>query len=229
MARLLLVEDDARIRGAILRALADRGHAVDYADRGLLAVDRIINDPPELVILDLGLPDVDGRDLLRMIRGVSQVPVVVATARDDDEEVVATLDAGADDYVIKPYSAAQLEARIRAVLRRRASDASTGQLVTVGELVIDFAARVARHAGDALDLSRKEFDLLAHLARNVGQVVSRSDIIAEVWRQPLGGADRTLDVHVSWLRKKLGETASAPVYLHTVRGVGIKLVEPGAS
>lgn len=229
MARLLLVEDDARIRAAVLRALADRGHAVEFVDRGLAAVDRILHDAPDLVILDLGLPDVDGVDLLRMIRGISDVPIVVATARDDDEDVVATLDAGADDYVIKPYSSAQLEARIRAVLRRRAADETTGQQLSVGGLTIDLAARDAHLDGVRLDLARMEFDLLAHLARNVGQVVNRHDLIAEVWRQPLGGADRTLDVHVSWLRKKLGESAAEPRYLVTVRGVGIKLVDPGAS
>ncbi len=226
MARLLLVEDDVRIRSALLRSLTERGHAVDHVDKGMPAIEKVMNGAFDLVVLDLGLPDVDGIDLLRMLRGVSDVPVVVSTARDDEAVIVRTLDAGADDYLVKPFSGAQLEARVRAVLRRRET-ASAQEEIVVGGLVIDIAGREAMLDGKPLELTRKEFDLLAHLAGRAGQVVTRDEIVAEVWRQPLGGADRTLDVHVSWLRKKLGESANEPRYLHTVRGVGIKMVDPG--
>jgi two-component system KDP operon response regulator KdpE len=179
-----------------------------------------------VVVLDLGLPDLDGADLLRMLRGVSSIPVIVATARDEEAEVVRLLDAGADDYVVKPYSAAQLDARIRAVLRRGAGGSDGASELAVGALRLDPQRRVATLSGAILDLSRLEFDLLAHLMRRSPEVVPRRELLAEVWRQPHGGADKTIDVHLSWLRRKLGETAGDPRYLHTVRGVGIKLEAP---
>ena len=189
------------------------------------ALSAIVDEQPDVVVLDLGLPDMDGGDLLRMLRGVSAVPVVVATARDDEAEIIRLLDAGADDYVVKPYSADQMEARVRAVLRRMGTDGGVTKLA-VGALSIDLAAREAHLDGEALELTRKEFELLGFLAERAGHVVSKQEIMAEVWRQPYGGADKTIDVHLSWLRRKLGETASDPTYLHTVRGVGVKLVAP---
>jgi DNA-binding response OmpR family regulator len=179
-----------------------------------------------VVVLDLGLPDLDGGELLRMLRAVSQVPVIVATARDDEREIVRLLDAGADDYVVKPYSGEQLDARLRAVLRRGAQSEHAGT-IEVGGLRIEPDRREATLDGALLDLTRKEFDLLTHLAAHAGSVVSRRELLAEVWHQPMGGADKTIEVHLSWLRRKLGETAADPRYLHTVRGVGIKLQAPG--
>jgi DNA-binding response OmpR family regulator len=139
--------------------------------------------------------------------------------------VVRTLDSGADDYLIKPFSVAQLEARVRALLRR-GSGGGTDETVQVGDLRIDAAAREATLDGRALDLSPKEFDLLRVLAERAGEVVSKRALMAEVWREPYGGAERTVDVHLSWLRNKLGETAQHPRYLRTVHGVGVKLVDP---
>jgi len=222
VAVLLIVEDDLRIRTALTRALTERGHAVASEPAGMPALQRIIDDPPDLVVLDLGLPDVDGIRLLRMLRPISAVPVIVATARDDDSATVAALDAGADDYVVKPFSADQLDARIRAVLRRSASPEAT--LLEVGDLVVDVRARTAVLAGRSLDLRPREFDLLAYLAARPGEVVTRRTLLADVWQSPYGGADKTVDVHLSWLRRKLGETAAEPRMLHSVRGVGIKLV-----
>jgi DNA-binding response OmpR family regulator len=190
-------------------------------------LSQVLEWRPDVVVLDLGLPDLDGSELLKMIRAVSPVPVIVATARDDEAEIVRLLDRGADDYLTKPFSADQLDARIRAVLRR-ASAAPEPDAITVGELSIDRATREANLAGVPLGLTRLEFDLLWYLARRQGTVVSKRDLVGEVWRQPYGGADRTVDVHLSWLRRKLGETAAEPRYLHTVRGVGVKLVDPGA-
>jgi DNA-binding response OmpR family regulator len=220
-----VIEDDVEIRRLVADALSQGGHDVESAATGMEGLELAVKSRPDLMLLDMGLPDLDGSDLLRMIRSVSDVPIIVITARGADEVVVRTLDAGADDYLIKPFSISQLEARVRAVLRRGSS--SNGlSVVRVGDLEIDPSAREAHLAGDLLDLSPKEFDLLRVLAERVGQVVAKRDLLAEVWREPYGGSDRTIDVHLSWLRSKLGETASDPRYLRTVHGVGIKLVDP---
>jgi len=227
MAAILIIEDDQRIRERLARALAERGHAVDTRRTGFEGLSAAVDDRPDVVVLDLGLPDVDGAELLKMIRAVSPVPIVVATARTEESGIVALLDAGADDYVVKPFSVDHLEARLRAVLRRSEAAGAAGP-ITVGGLSIDLAGREATLDGTHLELSRKEFDLLVHLAENVGEVVSKRDLLAEVWREPYGGSDSTVDVHLSWLRKKLGETAAEPRYLRTVYGVGVKLVDPGS-
>ena len=226
MSSIFLVEDDHRIRSLLVQGLAERGHAVRAEGRAVDALREIVEWKPDVVVLDLGLPDMDGADALKMLRAVSSVPVVVATARDDEAEIVSLFNAGADDYVVKPFSVDHLEARIRALLRRSGSSAPD-PVITVGELRIDTVAREATLAGARLDLSRKEFDLLAFLAGRAGEVVTKRELLAEVWRQPYGGGDKTVDVHMSWLRRKLGETATEPRYLHTVRGVGIKLTGPG--
>ena len=224
---MLVIEDDAAIRAALTRELVEAGHAVRTETTGAAALAAVVDWRPDVIVLDLGLPDIDGRDVLGMIRGVSTVPVIVATARDDETEMIALLDAGADDYVVKPYRAEQIEARMRAVLRRAEARADGPQALVVGGLVVDEARRVATFDDTPLELTRLEFDLLAHLARRSPQVVSRRELLAEVWNQPYGGSDKTVDVHLSWLRRKLGESASEPRYLHTVRGVGIKLERPG--
>ena len=225
MAAVFLVEDDLHIREAVARALEAKGHAVRSASSGAEGLRAVVDDPPDVVVLDLGLPDLDGAQLLKMLRAVSSVPVVVATARDDEDEIVRLLDAGADDYLVKPFSGEQLEARIRAVLRRAASPDAPAALV-VGQLRIDPRSRRVELDGVAVELTRKEFDLLHHLATRAGEVVTRRELVSAVWQQPLGGADKTLEVHLSWLRRKLGETAAAPRYLHTVRGVGVMLAAP---
>ena len=225
MASILIVEDDQRIRERLTKALAERGHAVDARRTGFEGLSAAVDQRPDVVVLDLGLPDIDGAELLKMIRAVSEVPVIIATARSDETAIVALLDSGADDYVTKPFSVDQLEARIRAVLRRSEAKLASAPIV-VGGLHIDLGGRVATLDGMPLELSRKEFDLLAHLAERAGDVVSKRDLLAEVWREPYGGGDSTVDVHLSWLRRKLGETAAEPRYLRTVYGVGVKLVAP---
>ncbi len=225
MPSIVIVEDEQRIRELAARGLARNGHDVTGAATAMEGLERIVQDAPDLVVLDLGLPDLDGLELLKMIRAVSDVPVIVATARGDDPDVVRTLDAGADDYVVKPFSVDQLEARVRAVLRRAAGTAQEGPLV-VGPLVIDVAGRSARLDGEELELAPKEFDLLRYLAERPGHVVSKRELLAEVWREPYGGGEKTVDVHLSWLRRKLGETAAAPRLIRAVHGVGVKLVAP---
>ena len=228
MASVLVIEDDLGIRESVAHALVGAGHVVRTEASGAAALAAAVAWVPDVVVLDLGLPDIDGADVLRMLRGVSAVPVIVATARDDEREIVRLLDGGADDYVVKPYAATQLEARIRAVLRRADQSGPGGDPdVAVGGLVVAPARREATLDGRPLDLTRLEFDLLAHLARRSPEVVSRRELLAEVWRQPYGGADKTVDVHLSWLRRKLGETGTSPRYLRTVRGVGVRLTAPG--
>ena len=226
MPVVVIIEDDPRIRAGVALALDDRGHAVTSASSGMAGLKLVVDERPEVVVLDLGLPDIEGLDLLRMVRAVSAVPIIVATARDDDHQIVATLDAGADDYVVKPYSADQLDARIRAVLRR--AGLGPASALTVGRLVVDEAAHEVHLAGVPLDLSPTEFELLAYLAAHAGQVVTKRQLLGAIWHQPYGGADKTVDVHLSWLRRKLGESAVEPRYLHTIRGVGVKLVDPEA-
>ena len=226
MAQVLVVEDDATIRSSIIRGLTDRGHAVFSAPTAMAGLEQAVSARPDVVILDLGLPDLDGTAMLRMLRGVSDVPVIVATARDDESEIVAVLDAGADDYVIKPFGLAQLDARIRAVLRRGAED-ERAAAVAVGGLRVDPRSREASLDGRVLELTPREFDLLHYLAARAGEVVSKRELLTEVWQQPYGGADKTVDVHLSWLRRKLGETAQQARYLHAVRGVGVRLAAPG--
>jgi two-component system, OmpR family, KDP operon response regulator KdpE len=227
VAQLLLVEDDAAIRSALIRTLTEYGHAVTSMPTAMAALQQLLESPPDLILLDLGLPDIGGYEALRMMRAISSVPVVVVTARDDEADIIRVLDAGADDYVIKPFGAGQIEARIRAVLRRAGQgDPNAAGPLTVGGLRLDLDGHEATLDDAPLDLSRREFDLLHYLALRAGQVVTRRDLLTHVWRLPYGGADKTVDVHVSWLRRKLGETAQHPRYLHTVRGVGIKLSPP---
>ena len=222
---MLIIEDDATIRTALVRALTARNHSTMTSPTAMDGLQSLVAHRPDVVLLDLGLPDLDGASLLAMIRSVSDVPVIVVSARDDGEGIVALLDAGADDYLVKPFAVDQLDARIRAVLRRAEQVVVTGPVV-VGGLVIDARSRAVALDGGTLDLSPKEFDLLYYLAERAGEVISKRELLAEVWHQPYGGADRTVDVHLHWLRRKLGETAEAPRYLHRVRGVGLRLAAP---
>ena len=226
MPHILVIEDEPAVRSALLRTLAAAGWATSSAGTGMSGLEALVRGRPDLVVLDLGLPDVDGVALLRMLRAVNQVPVIVASAQDQDRTVVAALDAGADDYVIKPFGADTLAARIRAVLRRGADAGPTATVLVVGGLELSVETRTAVLDGAVLELSPKEFDLLTYLARRPGHVISKRELLAEVWSQPYTHTDKTVDVHLSWLRAKLGETARVPRYLHTVRGVGVKVSPP---
>ena len=230
MTSVLVVEDDEAIRSAVRRGLTERGHAVATAATGMSGLEQVLADRPQVVLLDLGLPDVDGLALISMIRATSQVPIIVITARDDDPTMVKALDSGADDYVVKPFGTDQVAARIRAVLRRSGGDSgSAPEPIRVGELVVDERSRTATLAGTPLELARKEFDLLLALASRPGEVVTKRELLADIWQQAYGGSERSVDVHLSWLRRKLGESAAEPRYLHVVRGVGVRLVDPGRS
>jgi DNA-binding response OmpR family regulator len=229
MPTVLVVEDEPVVQDALVRALTDLGHAVLAVGTALEALREATANEPALVILDLGLPDLDGATMLQMLRSVSDVPVIVATANGDEATTAKLLDAGADDYIVKPFSPDHFAARVRAVLRRVGQSnphMDSDDLLVVGELRLDLAQRTAMLGDRPLVLTRLQFDLLVYLAERKGRVVPRSELIEAVWKQPYLGGTQTIDVQVSWLRRKLGETAATPRYLHTVRGVGFRLVAP---
>lgn len=224
MAKILLVEDDGAIRAALDESLTGHGHVVRAYGKAFDALRVATDESHDLVILDLGLPDLDGETTLHMLRSITDIPIIVATARSDDATIVRLLNAGADDYVVKPFSSEQIAARIAAILRRAAT--SDDNVLRIGGIRIDRLKRVVWLENRVLNLSRLEFDLLTYLAGKPGEVVSRRELIKAVWRLPHVGNDQTVDVHLSWLRKKLGESASEPKYVHTIRGVGVKLSAP---
>jgi len=223
--RILIVEDEASIAEPFARLLEREGFRTTVAGTAAAALDAARSERPDLVLLDLVLPDGDGRDVCRTLRGESGVPVIMLTARGSETDRVVGLELGADDYVVKPFSAAEVIARIRAVLRRTAStppprDAAQ---IRIRELEVDLRARRATVAGTPLELSRKEFDLLAELVAHAGEVVRREDLMSRVWDVNWFGSTKTLDVHIGWLRRKLGD----PTYVDTVRGVGFRFASPG--
>lgn len=203
---VVLIEDDPHIRRLAAESLAKDGFDVETAGGAMEGLQMVVAQKPDVVVLDLGLPDLDGVELLRMLRAISSVPVIVATAREGDSHVVAALDSGADDYLVKPYSVTQLAARIRAVLRR-AETRNTEVPISIGGLKIDRQARDVTLEGVSLVLSPKEFDLLALLAERSGEVVTKRELLAEVWRQPYGGGDRTV---ASICRRSARSSASRP-------------------
>ena len=227
MVRVLLVEDDQRLRQAVTADLERRGHVVQAVASALEALRAVAQQVPELVILDLGLPDLDGAQALQMIRGVSMVPVLVATARDDEREVISVLNAGADDYLIKPFSPEHLDARISGLMRR-VKDENRDDVLVLGGLTLKRRSRQVALDGAQVDLTRREFDLLAYLMSRPGEVVTRQELLQQVWQNP-DGDEKIIDAQLSWLRRKLGDQASQPRYLHTVRGVGVKLDAPTAA
>jgi len=220
VAQVLVVEDDPTIRSALVRGLTERGHAVASAPTGLAGLEHAVGHRPDVVVLDLGLPDVDGAAVLRMLRGVSRVPVVVATARDDEAEIVAVLDAGADDYVVKPFKPQELIARVRARLRR--GDEPEPERLTIGDLAIDVAGHSVTRDGSAVSLTPLEFDLLVALARKPWQVFTREVLLEQVWGYRHAGDTRLVNVHVQRLRSKIEHDPEHPEIVVTVRGVGYK-------
>jgi two-component system, OmpR family, response regulator RegX3 len=229
--RILVVEDEDSISEPFAEALRRAGFEPLVTRTAAGALELAVAFEPDLVMLDLNLPDGDGRDVCRELRRQSDVPIVMLTARGTEMDKIVGLELGADDYVVKPFSAREVISRIRAVLRR--SDSRNGgepeKPLHVGELELDPAARTARLAGEELDLSRKEFDLLAELMRNAGRVVKREDLMSKVWDVNWFGSTKTLDVHVGWLRRKLGDDPNDPRYIETVRGVGFRFAAPEVS
>lgn len=228
---VLLVEDDPAVAAGVRDGLTANGYTVHHVATGAEALKAAGAMPaPELVLLDLGLPDIDGRDVCRSIRNASAVPIIVISARDDEVDKVVGLELGADDYLTKPFGIRELIARIRAVLRRvnpplsnSSTDNPTAQ--DVGSLSIDRRTQRVYLRGVEISLTNKEFGLLSFLAEDPGAVCRRTEILSEVWETDWYGPTKTVDAHVASLRKKLGDAD----WIEAVRGVGFRLVEPGAS
>jgi two-component system response regulator RegX3 len=221
--RVLLIEDEESIHEPLAAALEREGFAAEVATTAAAGLEMFRTRAPDLVLLDIMLPDGDGRDLLREIRRSSRIPVVMLTARGEEMDRVLGLELGADDYVSKPFSARELTARIRAVMRRVAAPPPTEESVLkIGDVAMDLKTRQVTQSGQHIELTLKEYELLRVLMEQAGRVVTREDLIDEVWDPNWFGPTKTLDVHISSLRKKLAENPSSPRYIHTARGVGFR-------
>jgi DNA-binding response OmpR family regulator len=223
MSRILIIEDDERIRSSMRLALEDEGYTVDDVASGEEGVARFTEQPAELVLIDLMLPGIDGFEACRTLRRQSTVPVIMVTARSDTHDVVAGLEAGADDYVTKPFVAKELAARIRALLRRARPVDSGPDALTFGDVELIPDAGVVRRAGVEVHCTRTEFRLLCELAENPGKVLSREQLLERVWGYDYFGDGRLVDVHVRRLRTKVEPDPANPQFILTVRGMGYKL------
>ena len=223
---ILMVEDEESITVPLAEALRREGFETQVAGTVAEALEKAGQQMPDLVLLDVMLPDGSGYDVCRTLRERSKVPIIMLTARGEETDRIVGLELGADDYIVKPFSAREVAARIRAVLRRTgdAQSAAAGRegAIEVGPVRLDRNRREASVGGDDLDLTRKEFELLDLLLRAAGSVVSRERLIDEVWDTNWFGSTKTLDVHVSSLRRKLGDDSQNPRFIHTVRGVGFR-------
>lgn len=221
--RILVVEDDERILTAVTFALEDEGWQVVKADSGEVALAEFHKDTIDLVLIDIMLPGIDGFELCRQIRSISDVPIIMVTARDDTHDIVAGLEAGADDYLTKPFAPKELSARIRALLRRSRSDSTNEPLLRVGDLELNRDEGVVSLGDKKIHLTRTEFHLLYELAENPNKVRSREYLLEKVWGYGYFGDGRLVDVHVRRLRTKIEVDAASPQYVVTVRGMGYKL------
>jgi two-component system, OmpR family, response regulator RegX3 len=227
---ILMVEDEESITVPLSEALAREGFDTEIAGTAAEALELAGRVGPDLVLLDVMLPDGSGYDVCRELRRGSRVPIIMLTARGEETDRIVGLELGADDYIVKPFSAREVAARIRAVLRRAGEGAGApagrAEALEVGDLRLEPARRSAILAGEELDLTRKEFELLELLMREAGSVLTRERLIDEVWDVNWFGSTKTLDVHVSGLRRKLGDDPASPRYLHTIRGVGFRFSGP---
>ncbi len=223
---VLLIDDDARLFELLHGYLAEHGFALSHASDGARGLAALESSAPDAVLLDVMMPGMDGLEVLRRIRARSTVPVVMLTARGDEADRIVGLEVGADDYVHKPFSARELVARLRAVLRRASGGAPVERL-EVQDILIDIDARIITRAGVAIDLTGIEFDLLVALARRAGRVVPRDGLLAAAGRDDVIVGERTVDVHISHLRQKLGDDPRSPALIKTVRGVGYVLSRGG--
>ena len=220
---VLLVEDEQSIAEPFAKALARGGFRPTVVRTGAEALELAATLDPDVVLLDLALPDGDGRDVCRRLRHDSDVAIIMVTASGTVTDRVVGLELGADDYVVKPFAVGEVIARIRAVLRRGPGERGRSETLVAQSLRIDVGARRAWLSDRELELTRKEFDLLVRLARQAGRVVTREDLMSDVWDMNWFGSTKTLDVHIAWLRRKLGDDPATPTYIHTVRGVGFRL------
>ena len=218
---IVVVDDEPNIADLVDMYLARDGFRVLKAPSGEAGLQAVKDHRPRLVVLDVGLPDIDGLEVCKRLRATSQIPVIFLTARDSEVDRVVGLELGGDDYLTKPFSPAELVARVKAVLRRVDGGAAP-EVVQCGSAAIDVGRREVRVAGAPVEFTTKEFDLLRVLVRDAGKVVTREQIMREVWDTNWWGSTKTLDMHISWLRRKLGDDAGSPRYITTVRGVGFR-------
>jgi len=229
MPTILLIEDNATLAETLRYNLEREGYAVIQATDGIQAIEMVHQENPDLLILDIMLPRLDGFSVCRILRQESTVPIIMLTARQDEIDRIAGLELGADDYVSKPFSLGELLARIRAILRRseRQPTAANREILEAGSLRVDTKSRRAWRNSDELSLPQKEFDLLTCLMRNRGIALSRDLLLERVWGFDFVGDSRTVDVHIRWLRGKIETDPSHPAYIQTVRGVGYRFEAPG--
>jgi DNA-binding response OmpR family regulator len=221
--RVLIVEDDLSVAAGVIEGLTAASFEVQHVETGRAAIDAMVTFEPDIIILDLGLPDMDGTDVCRTIRATSSTPIIIVSARDEEIDRVVTLEMGADDYVVKPFGMRELVARIRAVYRRTApTEADRGPERRFGSLVIDERSRRVMLADAEVFLTPKEFDLLAYLASDAGAVLRRAEILHTVWNTNWYGTTKTLDAHIAAIRKKLGD----PGWIVSVRGIGFRFGPP---
>ncbi len=221
---ILLVEDERAITEPLAEALEREGFVPALARTAAEAMEKSRGPEPDLVLLDIGLPDGSGLDVCRELRRQTEIPIIMLTARGSEADRVAGLELGADDYIVKPFSAREVMARVRAVLRRASRDTAEGgaEALRIGDLTLDTARHEARLGDEPMELSRKEFELLRALMESAGSVITREALIEAVWDMNWFGSTKTLDVHISGLRKKLGDDPKEPRFIHTVRGVGFR-------
>ena len=222
-ARILVVEDDAPIRRFLRIALGSGGYEVAEAERGRQGIELAATSAPDCVVLDLGLPDMDGKAVIAAIRGWSRVPILVLSVRDQEAEKIAALDAGADDYVTKPFSVGELLARLRALLRGRLDRAAEPAEQAIGALAVNLANRTVRVDGREVKLTRKEFDVLALLARHPGRLVAHRQFLTTVWGPAHMDDTHYLRIAIGHIREKLGDDAADPRFIITEPGVGYRL------
>ena len=226
---MLLIEDEESIAGPLAEALEREGWQTDVATTGAGGIEAFDSKTPDLVLLDLMLPDIDGRDVCRSLRERSSVPIIMVTAKGLETDRVVGLELGADDYIVKPFGVAELIARMRAVLRRTSDrNDDTADHLAVGDLALDARTWSVAKDGAPVDVTRREFELLRLLMANAGTVLTREQLMEEVWDPNWFGPTKTLDVHISSLRKKLGDDPNDPTYIHTIRGVGFRFASPEA-
>jgi two-component system response regulator RegX3 len=224
MTKILIVEDEDSVIDPLELLLSKEGFLIETARDGREALDKFDKVSPDLVLLDLMIPHISGTEVCRQIRTKSQVPIIMLTAKDTEVDKVVGLELGADDYIVKPYSKAELVARIKAVLRRQVGevDKEVTGLITAGPIVIDIDRHLVMINGIGVSLPLKEFELLEFLVRNSGRVLTRAQLIDRVWGSDYFGDTKTLDVHVKRLRAKIEQDPANPVYIQTIRGLGYK-------
>ncbi len=224
MTKILIVEDEDSVLDPLELLLSKEGFSIETARNGREGLDKFWKVSPDLVLLDIMLPEVSGTEVCRQIRAKSNVPIIMLTAKDTEVDKVVGLELGADDYIVKPYSKAELVARIKAVLRRGLSEhtSSEGGVITAGPVSIDVDRHAVSIGGENISLPLKEFELLEFLVRNSGRVLTRTQLIDRVWGSDYFGDTKTLDVHVKRLRAKIEKDPANPTYIQTIRGLGYK-------